>query len=91
MRLRRKLTLAFFMVSALVSLVLALVMYRFIDRSLTGELRARLRDVAYLGAHLVDRPAYARLRAAAATGPTPPRSPASSSRPTTGRCPSSST
>ena len=60
MRLRRKLTLAFFLVSALVSLVLALVLYRFIDRALTGELRARLRDVAYLGAHLVDRPAYAR-------------------------------
>ena len=69
MRLRRKLTLAFFLVSALVSLVLALVLYRFIDRALTGELRARLRDVAYLGAHLVDRPAYARLRATAAAGP----------------------
>ena len=69
MRLRRKLTLAFFLVSALVSLVLALFLYRFTERSLTGELRARLRDVAYLGAHLVDRSAYERLRAAAAAGP----------------------
>ena len=66
MRLRRKLTLAFFLVSALVSLVLALFLYRFVETALTGELRARLRDVAYLGAHTIDRAAYQRLRAAAA-------------------------
>jgi class 3 adenylate cyclase len=65
MRLRRKLTLAFFLVSALVSLVLALVLYRFMERRLAGELRARLRAVAYLGAQVIDRPAYARLRAVA--------------------------
>ncbi|HVV85308.1 MAG TPA: adenylate/guanylate cyclase domain-containing protein [Kofleriaceae bacterium] len=66
MRLRRKLTLAFFLVSALVSLVLALFLYRFVDRSLRGELRARLRDVAYLGAQTIDHGAYERLRAVAA-------------------------
>jgi class 3 adenylate cyclase/HAMP domain-containing protein len=69
MRLRRKLTLAFFLVSALVSLVLALFLYRFIERSLEGELRARLRDVAHLGAELIDRPALQRLRSVAAAAP----------------------
>ena len=69
MRLRRKLTLAFFLVSALVSLVLALVLYRFIDHSLRGELRSRLRAVAYLGAQTIDRGAYERLRAVASGAP----------------------
>jgi class 3 adenylate cyclase len=69
MRLRRKLTLAFFLVSALVSVVLALVLYRFMERRLTGELRSRLRDVAYLGARSIDRPAYARLREVAGAHP----------------------
>ena len=71
MRLRRKLTLAFFLVSALVSLVLALVLYRSVQRTLTGELRSRLRDVAYLGARTIDLPAYQRLRAIAAAAPDP--------------------
>jgi class 3 adenylate cyclase len=63
MRLRRKLTIAFFLVSSLVSLVLALFLYRFVERQLTEELRTRLRDIAYLGAHAVDLDAYQRLRA----------------------------
>ena len=76
MRLRRKLTLAFFLVSALVSLVLALVLYRFIEHRLTAELRTRLRDVAYLGARSIDVPAYERLRATAlAVTPTPADAP----------------
>src|SRR4051812_31521327 len=62
MRLRRKLTLAFFLVSALVAVVLALFLYRFAERSLRGELRARQKAVAYLGAQVVDRAAYERLR-----------------------------
>src|SRR5207244_1444436 len=55
--------------SALVSLVLALFLYRFVDHSLRGELRARLQAVAYLGAQTIDHPAYDRLRAVAAAGP----------------------
>ena len=63
MRLRRKITVAFFVVSALVSLLLALFLYRFIERQLRAELRSRLRNIATLGARTLDAPAYARLRA----------------------------
>jgi len=34
MRLRRKITIAFFLVSSLVSLLLALFLYRFVERQL---------------------------------------------------------
>src|SRR5690349_11740063 len=63
MRLRRKITLAFFLVSTLVSLVLALFLYRFVERQLTSELKTRLRDVTTVGAHAIDRGAFERLRA----------------------------
>src|SRR5262245_28523948 len=63
MRLRRKLTLAFFLTSTVVSLALALFLYRFVDEQLRTDLRSRLRDLAYLGAHDVDLAAYGRLRA----------------------------
>jgi len=63
MRLRRKITLAFFLVSTLVSLVLALFLYRFVERQLTTELKTRLRDVTTVGAHAIDRAAFERLRA----------------------------
>ncbi|MBK9036828.1 MAG: HAMP domain-containing protein [Myxococcales bacterium] len=63
MRLRRKITVAFFLVSALVSLLLALFLYRFVERQLRTELRSRLRNIATLGARTVDPSAYARLRA----------------------------
>ena len=61
MRLRRKLTVAFFLVSALVSVVLAAFLYRFVERQLDVELRAKLRDIAHLGAHAIDTAAYQRL------------------------------
>ena len=63
MRLRRKITVAFFLVSALVSLLLAVFLYRFVDRQLRAELRNRLRNITVIGARTVDGPAYARLRA----------------------------
>lgn len=60
-RLRRKITFAFFGVSTLVSVLLALVLYRFIESALESDLRARLRDLAYVGSHGIDRDAYGRL------------------------------
>lgn len=63
MRLRRKITVAFFLVSALVSLLLAVFLYRFVERQLRSELRSRLRNIATLGARTLDADAYARLRA----------------------------
>jgi class 3 adenylate cyclase/HAMP domain-containing protein len=63
MRLRPKLILAFFVVSGLVCLVLTLFLHRFIERQLGGELKARLRGMAYLGAQVIDRDAHERLRA----------------------------
>ena len=42
MRLRRKITIAFFLVSSLVSLLLAVFLYRFVERQLRSELRTRL-------------------------------------------------
>ncbi|NVB85350.1 MAG: HAMP domain-containing protein [Kofleriaceae bacterium] len=50
MRLRRKITIAFFLVSSLVSVLLALFLYRFIERQLASELRSKLRDMAHVGA-----------------------------------------
>ncbi len=61
MRLRRKLTFAFFGVSAALSVMFGLALYRFVQRQLEHELRDRLRNLAYLGSHLVDAPAYRRL------------------------------
>jgi class 3 adenylate cyclase/HAMP domain-containing protein len=63
MRLRRKLTIAFFGVSSLLSVLLAVFLYRFVERQLGDELRDRLRDITHIGSHLVDRPAYERLSA----------------------------
>jgi class 3 adenylate cyclase/HAMP domain-containing protein len=60
-RLRRKLTVAFFGVSSVVSVLLALFLYRFVERQLKEDLRDRLRDVTHLGAHVIDLPAYRRL------------------------------
>jgi class 3 adenylate cyclase len=60
-RLRRKITVAFFLISALISVVLAACLYRFLERQLAVELRDKLRAVAYLGAHSIDPAAYQRL------------------------------
>jgi len=60
-RLRRKLTVAFFLVSALVSLVLAAFLVRFVERQLAVELREKLRDITHVGAHSIDADAYRRL------------------------------
>jgi class 3 adenylate cyclase len=57
-RLRRKITIAFFGVSSLVSVLLALFLYRFVERQLETELRDRLRDLTHVGAHTVDPVAY---------------------------------
>lgn len=62
MRLRRKITIAFFLVSSLVSVLLALFLYRFIERQLQAELRSKLLDMAHIGAAEVDLDAYKRLR-----------------------------
>jgi class 3 adenylate cyclase len=60
-RLRRKLTIAFFLVSSLVSVLLALFLYRFIEGQLTAEVKDRVKDITYIGAHSVDLPRYKRL------------------------------
>jgi class 3 adenylate cyclase len=57
-RLRRKITIAFFLVSSLVSVLLALFLYRFIERQLQGELRSKLLDMAHLGATQVDADSF---------------------------------
>ncbi len=58
MRLRRKITIAFFLVSSLVSVLLALFLYRFIETQLESELRSKLLDMAHIGAAEVDLAAY---------------------------------
>jgi class 3 adenylate cyclase len=63
MRLRRKITIAFFLVSSLVSLLLAVFLYRFVEDQLRGELRARLRDITHLASKNIDPAAYQRLSA----------------------------
>jgi class 3 adenylate cyclase len=60
-RLRRKLTIAFFGVSSLLSVLLALFLYRFVERQLADEYRDRLRDVTHVGIHAIDKAAYRRL------------------------------
>jgi class 3 adenylate cyclase len=62
-RLRRKLTIAFFLVSSLVSVLLALFLYRFIEGQLTAEVKDRVKDITYIGAHSVDLARYKRLTA----------------------------
>ncbi|HSK04439.1 MAG TPA: adenylate/guanylate cyclase domain-containing protein [Kofleriaceae bacterium] len=61
MRLRRKLTVAFFGVSSLLSVLLALFLYRFVERQLREDLRDRLRDITHIGAHVIDQNAYEEL------------------------------
>ncbi len=61
MRLRRKLTVAFFGVSSLLSVLLALFLYRFVEQQLKEDLRDRLRDITHIGAHVIDLDAYRRL------------------------------
>ena len=61
MRLRRKITFAFFGVSSLVSVLLALFLYRFVERKLADELRDRLRDLTHVGSHAIDHDAYRHL------------------------------
>jgi len=60
-RLRRKITIAFFLVSSLVSVLLALFLYRFIGHQLEAELRTKLLDMAHIGAAEVEMDAYQRL------------------------------
>ena len=62
MRLRRKITVAFFLVSSLVSLLLAFFLYRFIEDHLGDEIHERLRDITQIGSQVIDRPAFTRLR-----------------------------
>jgi class 3 adenylate cyclase/HAMP domain-containing protein len=62
-RLRRKLTVAFFGLSSLLSILLALFLYRFVERQLKEDLRDRLRDITHIGAHVIDLDAYRRLAA----------------------------
>jgi class 3 adenylate cyclase len=57
-RLRRKITIAFFGVSALVAVLLAWFLYHFIEDTLAEDLRARLDDIAHVGAHAIDLDAY---------------------------------
>ncbi len=58
MRLRRKITFAFFAVSSLVSVLLALFLYWFVERQLEADLRDRLRDLTHVGSHVIDTAAY---------------------------------
>jgi class 3 adenylate cyclase len=67
-RLRRKLTIAFFGISSVLSILLALFLYRFVERQLTAEYRDRLRDVGQVGRHAIDLDAYRRLLAKRGVG-----------------------
>jgi len=60
-RLRPKLTVAFFGVSSLLSVLLALFLYRSVEQQLKEDLRDRLRDITHIGAHAIDLDAYRRL------------------------------
>jgi class 3 adenylate cyclase/HAMP domain-containing protein len=62
-RLRRKITIAFFLVSSLVSVLLALFLYRFIEHQLEAELRSKLLDMAHIGAAEIEIDAFRRLHA----------------------------
>jgi len=61
-RLRRKLTIAFFLTSSLVSVLLAFFLYRFIENQLGAEVRARLRDITVVGTRTLDIDTLTRLR-----------------------------
>ncbi|MDB4963658.1 MAG: family 3 adenylate cyclase [Myxococcales bacterium] len=63
MRLRRKITFAFFGVSSLVAVLLAVFLYRFIEGRLGDDLRDRLDDLAHVGSHAIDITAYRTLTA----------------------------
>ncbi|MDX2091272.1 MAG: adenylate/guanylate cyclase domain-containing protein [Kofleriaceae bacterium] len=63
MRLRRKLTIAFFVVSSLLAAALALFLYRFVERQLQEQYKERVRDVAQVGRFALDIPTYQRLLA----------------------------
>ena len=54
-------TVAFFLVSSLVSVLLAVFLYRFIERQLAAEVRVQLGDMATIGAAEVEAPGYYRL------------------------------
>jgi class 3 adenylate cyclase len=60
-RLRRKLTVAFFLVSSVVSVMIAVFLYGFIETQLTDEVKDRVKDITHIGAHTVDVAAYKRL------------------------------
>jgi class 3 adenylate cyclase len=62
-RLRTKLSIAFFGVSSLLSVLLALFLYRFIERQLTDDLRNHLKDITHVGARNIDLAAFRRLTA----------------------------
>jgi class 3 adenylate cyclase len=62
-RLRRKITIAFFLVSSAVSVLLAVFLYRFIKQELGNEVRGRLKDMAHLGAAEVELDSYQKLLA----------------------------
>ena len=61
MRLRRKITIAFFLVSSAVSVLLAVFLYRFIKDQLGTDVRNQLRDLAHLGAAEVELEPYEKL------------------------------
>jgi class 3 adenylate cyclase/HAMP domain-containing protein len=60
-RLRRKITIAFFLVSSAVAVLLAVFLYRFIDHQLENEVRDRLLDMGHIGAAEVETEPYERL------------------------------
>jgi class 3 adenylate cyclase len=57
-KLRRKITIAFFLVSSAVSVLLAVFLYRFIKHELADDVRGRLKDMAHLGAAEVEQGSY---------------------------------
>ena len=61
MRLRRKITIAFFLVSSAVSVLLAVFLYRFIKEQLGTEVRNQLKDMSHLGAAEVEIESYQQL------------------------------
>jgi class 3 adenylate cyclase len=61
--LRGKVTLAFFLVSSLVSLLLAYFLYSFVRDQLRAEVTDRLLDIAHIGAAEVEVPEYEKLLA----------------------------
>ena len=66
--LRSKLILAFCILSALVSVALAVSTYTILDRNLFQQLRSRVRGLTDLGSLTLDREALARLASRAAEG-----------------------